>query len=155
MKKLLLITSLILFISCSKDDNNEDDEMIIAEEYGMIVRAPSADYSYKFLAEPSGEIITQGERNGEQIIFFPVGQKEITAEYLHFKLEVQNGSLDDFKVFLIARKDDLYLNYEDSPTATSVFEMNNTKENNGVIEGLIPIRMHQNFWVKNSEWSNN
>lgn len=152
MKKLLLLISIVIIASCSEDDNNE---MITAEEYGVFIDGPDVDYNYKFYAEPNGEILKDGQRNGEQNILFDVSENEIKAENLHFELEPIDGSVDEIEAFLIARKNDLYLNNEDNPNATDVFEMNNTSKSDGKITGYIPVIKHRVFWVKNSEWSNN
>lgn len=154
MRKLLLITVLLFAVSCSESDDQQESNMITAEEYGVIIKGPDVDYTYKFYTEPTGEILVQGERTGEQNLFFNVAESELKAENIYFEMQL-TGKADEFEAYLISRKGDLYLNSEDNPNAKSIFEINNTSKSENTLYGVIPIRMDEHFWIKNSEWSNN
>ena len=148
--KLLLISLIVL--SCSKDDDEPD--LITAKEYGVYVinKNLETEYSYRFYNFHTGETFHEGVTNNNHV-YFNVTAKELESNYLLVDVKFENPN--DVTVYVIVKNSEGgYLNIEDSPDATTIFELNPVNFYNGYFsEGILWFDDNLYRWLYN--FSNN
>lgn len=157
MRNLFLsICTAMLLMSCSKDDGPATME---AKEYGIYVVSnidSPIEFNYKFYDYGTGEVYHQGiTTTSNGTVLFPVTDKEKPNGSVVVDIIVDNPTQID--AFYISKNGNYYLNGEDNPNATSIFEMNDVRylSEREVFEGAIELKRDESYWRNSSDWSNN
>jgi len=119
MKTIKLLLLSLVVLCCSKDD--EPITTMAATEYGVYVKG-ATEVSYRFYDYHTGETYHEGITSNSRIMFPVTSKEKPTGSVLG---NISSTTTDEIiQVFAVIKSGDFYLNSEDNPNATSIWELN-------------------------------